>query len=206
MNLSHKIVGVALVSSTALWIGCGGSSPVAETPVAAPPMPANVGSLAPKPMGFIDDAAMRSPGSATDVISQFLDAVRRGGDPAETQQWLTSKAQAELNRIGQKLQPIGSPGARFTVTRAENVPEAPGSALVHSYWIEPTLGGEPSQSQVVWAVQWERESWRISGFAVQTEDDEAPVILDFENGDLMANYLEPDRVQAASTDSESSFR
>ena len=63
--------------------------------------------------------------------------------------------QTELKRIGRTVQPIGSPDARFQVTRAETVPDEQNSALVHSIWSEPNGDGTSSDFQVVWAVEQE---------------------------------------------------
>ncbi|MEC7409309.1 MAG: hypothetical protein VX694_02500 [Planctomycetota bacterium] len=127
--------------------------------------------------------------SPTDVVSQFLDEVRRGGEDSLAQSLLTRKAQSELQRIGQTVQPIGSPDASFQVTRAESVPNEPGSALVHSLWIEPNSTGGKTTNQVVWAVEQEDRYWRISGLVIAVEESQTPVVLDFENGDMMAQLL-----------------
>ncbi|MEC8473051.1 MAG: hypothetical protein VXZ38_00250 [Planctomycetota bacterium] len=127
--------------------------------------------------------------SPTDVVSQFLDEVRRGGEDSLAQSLLTRKAQSELQRIGQTVQPIGSPDASFQVTRAESVPNEPGSALVHSLWIEPNSTGSKTTNQVVWAVEQEDRYWRISGLVIAVEESQSPVVLDFENGDMMAQLL-----------------
>jgi hypothetical protein len=186
-RFSHSL-GVALATSL-LSLGCGGSNPTAQNGAQNTATTA-VNSLAELgPNGAASSVPLKS--SAVDVVSQFLDAIRRGGDSSAAEEWLTRRAQAELSRIGHKLEPIGSPDAKFTVTRAESLPESPGEALVHSYWEEPNTQGATSQSQVVWAVVWERDTWKISGFAVQVDPNSDPVILDFENGDLMANYLNP---------------
>jgi hypothetical protein len=125
----------------------------------------------------------------TDVVSQFLDEVRRGGQDSLAQSLLTRTAQSELNRIGQTVQPIGSPDASFQVTRAEMVPDEPGSALVHSLWIEPNPNGGQIENQVVWAVQQEDRYWRISGLVIAMGESQNPMVLDFENGDMMARLL-----------------
>jgi len=127
--------------------------------------------------------------SATDVVSQFLDEIRRGGQDSQAQLLLTQKAQSELKRIGRTVQPIGSPDARFQVTRAEMVPDEQNSALVHSIWSEPNEDGTTSDFQVVWAVEQESGSWRISGLVMEVEQTQPPVIIDFENGEMMARLL-----------------
>ncbi len=127
--------------------------------------------------------------SPTEIVSQFLDQVRRGGDKSEAGNLLTKIAQAELTRIGRSIEPIGSPDARFQVTRAENVPGEEGAALVHSIWSEPAADGGQADFQVVWAVSHEEAGWRISGLAMEMNPNQAPLIIDFENGELMAKIL-----------------
>lgn len=147
--------------------------------------------------------------AATDVVSQFLDLVRRGGVDSGASTLLTAKAQSELNRIGRTVQPIGSPDARFVVTRAESLPENPDATLVHSIWKEPigqgsgqnteTAAGESSakaspsnaimEYQVVWALQKEANQWRISGLAMEIDPSQNPLIVNFEDGNRMAALL-----------------
>lgn len=134
-------------------------------------------------------ASVASQPSAVDVVSSFLDQIRRGGEDSGAGDLLTEKARSELNRIGRSIEPVGSPDARYEVTRAENVPGQADSALVHSIWSDPNGVGGQSDFQVVWAVAREPVGWRISGMAIQEQEGQEPVIIDFENGDLMAEVL-----------------
>lgn len=131
------------------------------------------------------------------VVSQFLDRVRRGGDQANAGALLTERAQQELERIGRSVQPIGSPDARFQVTRSESVPGDPGSALVHSVWSEPAADGKTQEYQVVWALELDPEQWRISGLALEFRPGVDPQIIDFENGELMAKLLNANEANQA---------
>ncbi len=128
--------------------------------------------------------------SPTAVVSEFLDRVRRGGAAqVEASRLLTARAQAECQRTGLKMGSMGSPDARFEVTRSEPVPDSEGAALVHSLWIEPTPEGTESTYQVVWAMQNESAGWRISGLVMELEPGTEPVVIDFENGDQAASTL-----------------
>ena len=154
--------------------GCGPSSqPTAEQPVNRPE----------------STAASLPASSATDVVSQFLDEIRRGGQDSQAHRLLTKRAQQELKRIGRTIQPIGSPDARFEVTRAEVVPDEENSVLVHSIWSEPKADGTSDDFQVVWAVEQESGKWRISGLVMQASQNDLPMVIDFENGELMAKLL-----------------
>lgn len=163
-------------------IGCGPSPKVAESPQSsAESSPTRTASQGP-----------------TDVVSQFLDEVRRGGKDSNANALLTERARSELNRIGRSVQPIGSPDAAFVVTRAELVPGEQDAALVHSVWSEPNGDGSVSDFQVVWAVRRETGQWRISGLAMEVVPDQEPVIVDFENGELMAKLLaNPEQTNSA---------
>jgi len=164
-----------------LLVGCGADSQVAQNspPVAAPEAFAPVVSVPPP----------------TDVVSQFLDEIRRGGEDSQANDLLTTKAQRELKRIGQTIQPIGSPNASFEVTRFELHPEDDTAAMVHSVWSEPNPDGSTmASSQVVWALRQESNGWRISGLAISIDSKaEDLVVFNFEDGNQMAAMLsEPD--------------
>jgi hypothetical protein len=138
---------------------------------------------------------------ATNVVAQFLDAIRRGGETNGANQLLTQHAQAVLQRLGRTVQPIGSPDAVFTVTRAEAVPDTPGAALVHSLWTEPSGEGKTESYQVVWAMEHEGTSWRISGLAMDLPEQKEPIIVDFENAGQMANLLNSNEESIATSPS-----
>lgn len=163
---------VALSAATLATTGCGSS-----TPTATENMPANAA------------AATEDVSAATNVVAQFLDAIRRGGETGGANQMLTQHAQMVLQKLGRTVQPIGSPDAVFTVTRAESVPEAPGAALVHSTWTEPTGDGKSESYQVVWALERENTNWKISGLAMDLQPGQEPMIVDFENANQMATLL-----------------
>ena len=166
--------------------GCGPSTePIAQTP------PETADTIT------VDRAPFSS---ATDVVSQFLDEIRRGGQDSHAHHLLTQKAQSELKRIGRTVQPIGSPDARFQVTRAEMVPDEQNTALVHSIWSEPNGDASSSDFQVVWAVEQEAGKWRISGLVMEIEETQPPMSIDFENGERMARLLAAPDLQPSSAE------
>ena len=173
-------LGFGCFLSFSLLVGCGSDSQVAEN---LPPTANQVASPA---------VAVPPP---TDVVSQFLDEIRRGGEDSRANTLLTTKAQRELKRIGQTIQPIGSPNASFDVTRFELHPEDDTAAMVHSVWSEPNPDGSTmATSQVVWALRQESTGWRISGLAISIDPNaEDLVVFNFEDGNQMAAMLtEPD--------------
>lgn len=183
------VLGILLMS---VPVGCGKKEVVSNSPTNA------VEVIAPQ-MTAADAEA---------VVSQFLDRIRRGGENHEAMSLLTQRAQAELQRVGQVVQPIGSPDAQFQVTRSTPMPDDAESGvssvsgrLVHCIWREPVATdamGQPTgpveDYQVVWSVVAEGDQYRISGLILEMDANQPPLVLDFENGDLMAKVLggEPD--------------
>ena len=165
--------GIAFV----LAIGCDSSTQTVSTPPSSSTSMTNAGG----------DATVDI--SPTDVVSQFLDRIRRGGEASEADRLLTQLAQSELKRIGRTVQPIGSPDAKFQVTRAETVSEDTNKMLVQSIWTEPAFDGSESAYEVVWAMQRESDGWRISGLAMQLDPNEPPIAINFEDGEAMAKLL-----------------
>ena len=187
----NRLVFLSLYTGLLAFVGCGSSAdPMAEAEAPSAPQLETSTPSTPSQVATVA-------GSPSDVVSQFLDEIRRGGEDTLANDLLTEKAKSELKRIGQSVQPIGSPDARFEVTRFENVPNDPESALVHSIWSEPNEDGTSSQFQVVWAVHQEPAGWRISGLAMELDPNEAPMVIDFENGDLMAKLLATPTDEAA---------
>ena len=170
------------------FAGCGSSEPTADVGSSEASNPGAVGTETSS--STTAQTTADSYGSPMDVVSQFLDEIRRGGADSRANDLLTVKAQSELKRIGQSVQPIGSPDAGFQVTRFEIMPDDANSALVHSIWNEPN-GSTTSKFQVVWAVHREPVGWRISGLAMELDPNQPPMVIDFENGDLMAKLLAP---------------
>ncbi|MGB7346794.1 MAG: hypothetical protein WBD20_21410 [Pirellulaceae bacterium] len=168
-------LAAAVVTTCLFSIGCGKSE------VAQAPDPANSAAVKTASAPIVPP---------TDVVSQFLDQVRRGGANSEAGQFLTQKAQVELKRIGRSVKPMGSPDAHFDVIQAVSVPNEENAMLVESLWTEPNKDGTKSQFQVVWSVEKEPAGWRISGLALLEEGSEAPYVVDFENGNSLAQMLD----------------
>lgn len=190
LSLGMIILAAGMMGAT--LVGCGSNTNSGSADIGSSSPASNIAAMSGQGSPV---AAQTLP--ATDVVSQFLDLVRRGGGDSGASTLLTAKAQSELNRIGRTVQPIGSPDARFVVTRAESLPENPDATLVHSVWTEPASGnsGESANSdavleyQVVWALQKESNQWRISGLAMEIDPEQNPLIVNFEDGNRMAALL-----------------
>lgn len=193
-----------------LSVGCGSSEVAESTPANSATKPAaekTVGQpTVNQPTGIVSLDSMAIPPEPgvtppTDIVSQFLDRVRRGGEDAEADALLTQKSRSEFASIGERIQAPGSPDARFEVTRAVSIPDEQNGAYVHSIWTEPGEAGEVTSTQVVWKLRKESNGWRINGMALEVAPDTAPLEIDFENGKEMArtifaNNTEPQTVQA----------
>lgn len=150
-------------------VGCGGSSeaPVAQATGEQPAVAAP--NKLPEP---------------TEVVSQFLDRMRRGGDGNAASDLLTQLAQQEMVRIGRPLQLPGSPDTTFEVRNSFRVPETEDRVWVQTYLREPDAdSGQSVQYEVVWTLRQETEGWRISGFHVDQGEGLDPLEFNFENGD-----------------------
>ena len=182
MNRCYPGWIVPIVTSVAFTVGCG-SSADSTASKAAKPSPADAVAA--------DAPADIAPGAEppTEIVSRFLDSVRRGGAQAEAGRLMTEKAQAECRRTGLVVQPIGSPDAQFEVTRGEQVPGEQDAALVHSLWTEPDGAGNRVTYQVVWALRRESVGWRISGLAMELQEGAEPLVVDFESGASLAAMM-----------------
>jgi len=192
-------VGLSAAFLVVLASGCGKS----ETPPQADARQAGVNA----PSGTQSPQSVNVE-TAQDAVAHFLDAIRRGGDTGGANSLLTNDACAVLKSLGRTVQPIGSPDAKFVVTRSEAVEGHPTSALVHSTWSEPGTGaGSTETYQVVWALEWEQQAWKISGLAMEIDPTQEPMIVDFEDHVQMANLFrsesEPTGAQPGKVDNVS---
>ncbi|MEL6105267.1 MAG: hypothetical protein AAFU85_04490 [Planctomycetota bacterium] len=129
------------------------------------------------------------PPEPTEIVSQFLDRMRRGGESDSANELLTKLARQEMVRIGRPLQLLGSPDTRFEVRQAYSVPNDPTRMWVATLLTEPMEDGQSFSYEVVWTLRQESDGWRISGFATDQGDDEDPLEIDFEDGDRLASIL-----------------
>ncbi|MEM9644007.1 MAG: hypothetical protein AAF989_03345 [Planctomycetota bacterium] len=192
---SCALLATVLLFST----GCGSSSDPETAAVSGGQTAVPTQNTAQTPISPAQIQANRD--ASMQVVAEFLDQVRRGGDQNRADQLLTNEARTQIAKVG-GVQNLGAPDAQFTVTRSEPVPDdeggiSPDSMFVHSVWAEPAPAGAVAsnpplavdETQVVWAVQKEGSNWRISGMVVANSAGEAPTIIDFENGVQMAQLF-----------------
>lgn len=124
-----------------------------------------------------------------EIVSQFLDRVRRGGEGDSASDLLSKLAQQEMTRIGRPLQFPGSPDTTFEVRPAIPVPSQEGLVWVHTFLSESGESGETTQYEAVWTLRQESAGWRIAGVAIDQGDNLEPLQIDFEDGDQMEARL-----------------
>lgn len=147
--------------------GCGGSTPTSDSRKENSP---------PEPPAAEANAAPDEE-SPQEVVSRFLDGVRRGGAAADVGRLMTEKSREQYASVGLVMQPIGAPDATFEVTRS--IPYGDDGALVNSLWTEKDASGETVTYQVGWALKKEPAGWRVSGLIL--EDDPEPRVFNFES-------------------------
>ena len=173
-----------------LLTGCGSENEQAAAP-------------APQPEQVVTAQPESTDAQPTEVVSQFLDRVRRGGEESRASELLTKLAQQEMTRIGRPLQFPGSPDTRFEITQSYPIPDQENAIWVHSYLSDPTESGDPIQYEVVWTLKRDTDGWRISGFTTDPGEGLDPLEIDFEDGDRLARMLAP---TPAETTSETTLR
>lgn len=121
----------------------------------------------------------------SDALFQFLEAVRTGDDE-KAAGMLTKTALKKIKQLkkekGIDLQvaPERSDTAKFAIGKVENLPN--NIAHVASTWTD-----EGESQKLVWALRKEPEGWRVAGMLMKLFDDQAPLILNFEDPeDMMA--------------------
>ena len=115
--------------------------------------------------------------AARQVLSEFLDAVRKGDDEAAT---------ALLSPAARKspLKPPASDTARFELGKAEKV--SSDEVQVDCTWSDLDRYGERVTDESQWHLRREAEGWRVTGMSFRVFADAPPVRWDFEDPEDMA--------------------
>jgi hypothetical protein len=114
--------------------------------------------------------------AARQVLSGFLDAVRKGDDEAAT---------ALLSpRARQKLTPPASDTARFELGKVEKV--SSDEVRIDCTWSDFDPYGERQTDESQWHLRRGSEGWRVTGMSFRVFADAPPVRWDFEDPEDMA--------------------
>jgi hypothetical protein len=113
-------------------------------------------------------------------VVEFLTALK-SGDQARATSMLTLVAQQKMAETEAMIQPPGSPTATFEVTQTEILGEQQDGAHVLSTWSDASADGAQTRHEIVWIMRREHEGWAVAGFATRVFQDQAPLILNFED-------------------------
>jgi len=148
--MGHRRWWLWLAPAAIVLSGCGGPG---ETPSAGPSKSA----------------------AARQVLSEFLDAVRRGDDEAAT---------ALLSpRARQKLTPPASDTARFELGNVEEI--SPDEVRVDCTWSDLDPYGKRQTDESQWHLRRLAEGWRVTGMSFRVFPDAPPIRWDFEDPEDM---------------------
>lgn len=168
--------GLAIVATLCVLglIGCSGksASPVAESD------PSDAGATVANHAGQPHPVAVPATAKPEEVVSVFLDAIRRG-DSATTEALLTAKAREELEKHDFAVVPQATPNMQFDITGTQIVGQNDG-AHVHCRWTERYEDGDESYD-VVWVLRQHPEGWRVAGLAMQLVPEQPVQFLNFED-------------------------
>jgi hypothetical protein len=123
------------------------------------------------------------------VVTTFLDSLR-GGDDATAEALLTQRARIETEKANLKVEPPGTPMARYQVGAVQYVTENRDGAHVASVWEDTYADGSIEQYNVTWVLRRQEDGWRIVGLATQPQPDALEIFLNFENPQDMMQKVE----------------
>jgi hypothetical protein len=161
-------------------IGCGGQ-PAATTAGDSSTEAAAAGSSGTAAAGTVAANAEEP----TAVVERFLKALQ-SGDSAAAESLLTEKSRKETAAHDWKVQPPGSPNAKFTIveTAFQN-----GEAFVSSDWTEPVSETEAATYNIIWMLKPDAGEWRISGMITEF-GAESDLMLSFEDIEAMIKTIQ----------------
>lgn len=123
------------------------------------------------------------------VVGTFLDSLRNGDD-ATAEALLTDKARIETEKANLKVEPPGTPSARYQVGQVQYVTENKEGAHVASVWEDTYPDGSTETYNVTWVLRRQPAGWRIVGLATQPQANLPEVFLNFENPQDMLAKVE----------------
>lgn len=161
-------------------IGCGGQ-PAATTAGDSSTSAAAAGGSGSAASGTVAKNAEEP----TVVVERFLKALQ-AGDSAGAEALLTEKSRKETAAHDWKVQPPGSPNAKFTIveTAFQN-----GEAFVSSDWTEPVSETEAATYNIIWMLKPDAGEWRISGMITEF-GAESDLMLSFEDIEAMIKTIQ----------------
>ena len=129
-------------------------------------------------------AAAPSTEPAKATVAAFLEAIKRGDDPA-AQAMLTKVARAKTQELGISVAPPVTSTATYSIRECELIPGNGDLVHVGTTWTDTDPDGFTTTENVVWAVRLDPEGWRVAGMATKIFDDLPPLLLNFEDPEDM---------------------
>ena len=172
MLLRFTIMGLAAMALLAF--GCSKSTDHGTTQAtpAAASNPATAPTAAPSQ-------------DAKEVVSSFLEAIRKGDNEAATK-FLDKSRPPESRGKRSLVCPAANDGAKIEVEDAVYPTPSHDIAHVPTRWIDLDETGKPRTDKATWVCRLEPEGWRVAAFAAYVFEGEDPLLLSFEDPDDMA--------------------
>ena len=172
-----KALGLGLTALTLLACGCGKSNDSGQSQT-----PAGLSVSGPTPQD-------RSAHEAKMVVTDFLNALRRGDD-AKAKTLLTAVARRKAEEKGRAVAPPANDGVKIEVDDPTFPTSEHDIAHVPTRWIDQDETGKPRTDRAIWSCRLEPEGWRVAGFAAYVFEGEDPVFMNFEDPEDMARHQE----------------
>lgn len=118
------------------------------------------------------------------AIRDFLEAIKRGDDPA-ARNMLTRLARAKTAEMGISIAPPVAPTATYSIREGESIGDSDEIVHVATTWTDTDADGFSTTDEVVWVTRLEPEGWRVVGMAMKVFEDSPPLLLDFEDPEDM---------------------
>ena len=122
---------------------------------------------------------------AKEVVSLFLEAIRKGDNEAATK-FLSKVARQKAEESGRYVVPPPNDGAKIEVEDAVYPTPSHDIAHVPTRWIDLDETGKPRTDKATWVCRLEPDGWRVAAFAAYVFDGEDPLLLNFEDLEDMA--------------------
>jgi hypothetical protein len=166
---------LGLVALTVLALGCGKSSENGTNQTA--------------PNAAVNGPTQqdRTAHEAKMVVSDFLNALRRGDD-VKAKSLLTKLARQKAEEQGRAVAPGANDGVKIEVDEATFPTSAHDLAHIPTRWIDQDETGKSRTDRATWICRLEPEGWRVAGFAAYVFDGEEPLLMNFENPEDMAKH------------------
>jgi hypothetical protein len=131
----------------------------------------------------------RSAHAAKMVVSDFLNALRRGDD-SKAKSLLTKLAREKADEKGKAIAPPADDAIKIEIDDATFPTPEHDIAHVPTRWFDQDENGKPRTDRSIWVCRIEPEGWRVAGFADYAFEGEDPVFMNFEDPDDMAKHQE----------------